>query len=186
MNDSIKIFDKELVSERLRLRRLNNSDKEDMYEYTSNPIVTEFLSWHPHTSIEQAEDFIKLTVKEYNHNVGRYTWGIELTGRCKLIGVISIFDISFISKRVEMSYILNSNFQGMGFMNEALNCLIGFILEDREFNRVQARCSTANVSSRKLLEKTGMELEGKLKKYWFRKGQFHDVLIFAKIRNNER
>ena len=186
MYDSIKKFDKELISERLLLRRLNSSDNLDMYEYTSNPMVTEFLSWCAHTTIEQANDFIKQTIIDYDHNDKRYTWGIELKDKRKLIGVISIFDISFLSKRVELSYILNPNFQGMGYMHEALNRLIKYILEDIEFIRVQARCSTENISSMKLLDRIGMDLEGTLKKYWFMKGNYHDVLLYAKTRNDER
>ncbi len=185
MNNSITIFDKKLESNRLYLRRIKASDVDDMYEYTSNPLVSEYLSWFPHSTKLETERFVQQTLKEYDLNVGRYTWGIELKEKNKLVGVISIFDISYISKRVEVSYVLNPNFQGKGLMKEALVCLLDFIFNNLQFKRVQAKCTLFNLPSRKLLERLDMKLEGELKNYWFIKNKYYNVLIFSKIKNDE-
>jgi len=48
---SNNIFDRNLKSGRLLLRRLKISDIEAMYEYTSDPKVTQYLEWSEHTQI---------------------------------------------------------------------------------------------------------------------------------------
>lgn len=185
MNNSIKIFDKILNSKRLKLRRIKKEDVVDIFEYTSNPNVTKFLSWLPHKNLDQTKKFVKNTLADYDDNNSRYTWGIELKESNKLIGVISIFEISYISKRVEISYILNPNFQGRGYMNEAIKCLVNFVFHEIQFIRVQAKCTNINLPSRRLLEKIDMKLEGELKSYWFIKNKYYNVLIFSKLKKDD-
>ena len=46
----IKYFRKipELICDRLILRKIKLSDAEDMYEYSSDVTLTEYLLWSPH------------------------------------------------------------------------------------------------------------------------------------------
>jgi ribosomal-protein-alanine N-acetyltransferase len=48
-----------------------------------------------------------------------------------------------------------------------------------QFIRVQARCSTDNIDSEKVMQKAGMSFEGILKKYWILKGEIKDVKLYA-------
>lgn len=175
-------IDKELKSERLLYRKLTLLDIDDMFEYTSNENCTYYLSWEAHTIKDQVATFIKNTLEEYKMSTTRFTWGIELIDENKLIGAISIFDISYFNKRVEISYILNPKYQGKGYMTEALNTIIRFIFNELDFIRVQARCSEDNLPSEKVMKKINMKYEGKLIKYWKIKNKHKNVLIYAKIK----
>lgn len=179
MHRSIELFNKEINSERLSLRKIKLSDLDDIFEYTSNPNTTKFLFWDTHSNKEQALNFINNTLNEYRNSDTRFTWGITLKENNKLIGVVSIFFISYVSKRVEISYILNPNYQGKGYMREALLMLVDFIFNNINFIRIQARCTEDNVASEKVLKSIGMKLEGKLEKYWFIKKAFKDVKLYA-------
>ena len=121
---------------------------------------------------------------EYKNCDSRYTWGITLKENDKLIGVISVFFISYVSKRVEISYILNPNYQGKGYMKEALNGLVNFIFDELNFNRIQARCTAENEASLKVMKSLNMNYEGKLLDYWYIKDKFYDVLMYAIISKN--
>ena len=182
MNSSIKIFDKELISERLILRRIKLSDLDDIYEYTSNPLTTKFLFWKTHESKKLTLKFINDTLNEYDKSNSRYTWGITINESEKLIGVISIFFISYLSKRVEISYILNPNYQGKGYMKEALISVQDFIFNEVNFVRIQAKCTEDNSASKKVMRSIGMVLEGKLRNYWFLKNEYKDVEFYAIIK----
>lgn len=179
MHQSIEIFDREIKSERLKLRKIRLSDLDDIFEYTSNPITTKFLFWKTHTNKKQTLKFINDTLNEYTESNSRYTWGITINDNKKLIGVASIFFISYLSKRVEISYILNPNYQGNGYMKEALTLIQDFIFNEVSFIRIQARCTEDNLASKKVMKSIGMELEGKLKKYWFLKNEYQNVDLFA-------
>jgi len=180
-----KIFDKNIKTERLLLRKLTIQDSNDMFEFTSNENCITYLSWEAHKEKDQALKFIKNTLLEYESRKTRFTWGIELISENKLIGVISIFDISYTNKRVEVSYILNPDYQSKGYMKETLNLLIHFIFNQTDFRRIQARCSEDNISSEKLMKSVSMQFEGKLREFWNIKGLFKDVLIYSIIKKYE-
>jgi ribosomal-protein-alanine N-acetyltransferase len=168
-----------LLTERLKLRPLNLDDAQDMFEYTSKEVSTKFLSWNPHTNIDQTISFLKEVVSKYGTIHTEFSWGIEVIETGKMIGVVKLFDISLASKRAEVSYILNSNFQGKGYINEAWAMVIDFCFNEMKYIRVQARCSTDNLASEKVMQKAQMNLEGILKKYWILKGEIKDVKLYA-------
>jgi [ribosomal protein S5]-alanine N-acetyltransferase len=171
-------FDKVLITNRLSLRRIKESDAGDMFEYTSNPEVSRFLSWEPHSEIAQTRSYIAKLIEDYSLN-NCYAWAIELTEINKFIGIVRIFDVSFANKRGELSYILNPFFQGKGLVVEAIKAVIEFCFTKVELNRIQARCTPDNYSSERVTQKIGMRYEGTLKEFWVNKGVFADAKIFA-------
>ncbi len=176
-----KIFDRDIKSERLLLRRITLNDIDDIFEYTSDRECTEHLSWESHTKRNQAENFVKTTLNEYKESFTRFSWGIELIDENKLIGVLSFFDIRLLSLNAEVSYILNLKYQGKGFMREALMHSIEFLFKDKDFVRIQAKCTMDNLSSEKLMVNVGMTKEGVLRKFWNIKGKYKNVLIYSII-----
>lgn len=168
-----------LFTERLKLRQLSVSDAQDMFEYTSKDVSTKYLSWNTHTNIEQTVSFLKEVESKYGNVHNEFSWAIELMGNSKMIGVVKLFEISSASKRAEVSYILNSDFQGKGYINEAIAAVLDFCFNEMELIRVQARCSTDNLASEKVMQKAGMTFEGILKKYWILKDEVKDVALYA-------
>lgn len=174
----MEIFDKTIETTRLRLRRLELSDASDMYEYTSNSSATIFLHWDAHVDISQTINFITKEINSYGID-NSFIYGIELKECKKLIGVIRVFDVSFVNFSCELSYILNPLFQNKGFMFEALNKIIEFLFNEIMLIRVQARCSIDNLSSIGVINKIGLKKEGVLRKFWNIKGTQKDVVIFS-------
>lgn len=170
---------KSIQTERLLLRPITISDANDMFEYTSLDDSNKYLSWNAHTDIEQTINFIKEVELKYQTSKTEYSWGIELVTEKKLIGVVKLFEISHNNKRAEVSYILNPKFQGKGYVNEAINAVIDLAFSKLAFTRIQARCSNDNVASEKVMQKSGMNFEGLLKKYWILKGEYKDVVLYA-------
>lgn len=48
-----------LETERLILRRWEESDAEDLYKYASNPAVGPIAGWPPHQSTDESRNIIK-------------------------------------------------------------------------------------------------------------------------------
>lgn len=175
-------FDKILKTPRLSLRRVKESDYEDMFAYTSNPDVTRFLSWNPHKEIIQTQHYIQTLITEYNLSTS-YAWGIEILEVQKFIGIVRIFDVSYGNKRGELSFILNPNFHRKGLMVEAIMAVIGFCFTEVGLNRIQAKCTPDNFSSEKVLQKLRMSYEGTLREFWINKGVSEDAKIYALTAN---
>ena len=181
MVDSITIlhpFDKVIITERLIMRRLKETDDGDMFEYTSIAEVSKYLSWEPHTDISQATKYIKSIIDQYSV-LNSYTWAIELKEIHKFIGIVRAFDISNNNKRLELSYILNPSYQGKGLAMEAIRAVIDFCFKELGLNRIQARCTPDNDASRKLIQRLGMIYEGTLRGFWVNKGIVTDAAIFG-------
>lgn len=177
-------FDVSLNSSRLTLRRINETDNMNMFEYTSNPEVTKYLSWKAHSQIEQTNNFISKTNKEYDNYCDAYTWGVVLNNTNKLIGAVRVFDVSFANKRLELSYIINPKFQGYGYIPEALEQIVFLSFDKLGFIRIQARCMPQNISSEKVITKLGMQLEGVLKNYWIIDKVSVDAKLYSLINPN--
>jgi ribosomal-protein-alanine N-acetyltransferase len=176
-------FDKVLETPRLLLRRLKESDDQPMFEYTSNPYVTKYLSWYAHTEIIQSQRYIESVIAEYDSPYS-YTWAIEIKEFQKFIGIVRIFDVSYGNKRGEISYILNPVFQGKGLIVEAIAAVIDFCFTKIELNRIQAKCTPDNYSSERVMQKLGMKYEGTLKEFWINKGILTDAKIYALTAHN--
>ena len=176
-------FDVHLRTTRLLLRRVKESDDKDMFEYTSNHEVTRFLSWNPHADIAQAKEYIAHLILEYDMS-DRYAWAIEKCDSRKFIGIVRIFDVSYANKRGELSYILNPDFQGKGLAIEAIKAVIEFCFTKIGLNRIQAKCTSDNVQSERVIQRLGMIYEGMLKEFWINKGSPSDAKLFALLAAN--
>lgn len=173
------IFDTQIQTERLLLRRLSLSDVGDMFEYTSNPEVTTYLHWHPHDDVSQTEVFIGKAILKYEESNTEFVYGLVLRTENKLIGALKVSNISYYNKRCEFTSILNPAYQGKGYMAEAWQALLYFCFEKAGMNRVQSFVTSDNIMSQKKNIRAGLSFEGKLKEYWVMKGNFKDALVYA-------
>lgn len=76
---------------------------------------------------------------------------------------------------------LSQQVHGKGYASEAIKQLIQFAFQRLQLSRVQARCVAENVASEKVMQKSGMEYEGLLKRYAKIHGQFRDFKVYAAI-----
>jgi len=173
------IFNTEIETERLLLRKLSISDAEDMFEYTSNPDVAVHLSWDAHTDISQVRSFISAVMEKYENVDTEFTYGLELKAEKKLIGALKVTNISFYNKRGEFTSILNPSFQGKGYMGEAWQGLLNFSFNTAGLNRIQSYVTPDNKASIKKNERAGLSYEGRLQDYWIMKGVKKDALVYA-------
>jgi [ribosomal protein S5]-alanine N-acetyltransferase len=175
----IMIFDTKIETDRLLLRRLDMTDAQDMFEYTSNPSVTKYLSWDPHEEISKTEKFIRGVINKYEFQEKEFTYGIELKSQNKLIGALKILNICNFNKRGEFTSILNPDYQGKGYMGEAWQSLLEFCFNVAGLNRIQSYVTIDNIASQKKNDRAGLIKEGHLKDWWFMKGKFKDAYIYA-------
>ncbi len=73
-----------LETERLILRRWEESDAEDLYKYASNPDVGPIAGWPPHQSLDESKDVIKNVLN------GKEAYAICLKEDGKAIGAIEL------------------------------------------------------------------------------------------------
>jgi len=150
-----------------------------MFEYTSNPVVCKYLEWDAHTNKGQVLSFINQVIDEYENDNTTFLWGIELLNEKKLIGVLRIFDLSIRNHRGEISYILNPEYHGKGYMVESLKALFSHYFSKTDIIRVQAKCVADHKASEKVMINSGMLYEGLLKNYFIIENNSVDAVLYA-------
>ena len=66
-----------LETERLILRRWEESDAEDLYKYASNPDVGPIAGWPQHQSLDESKDVIKIALSLVFISLFKYLFSIS-------------------------------------------------------------------------------------------------------------
>ena len=112
-----------------------------------------------------------------------FHWVITLEGA--VIGRIKAWDINPYNGYLQLGYDVGSEYRGNGFMTEAVQAVIRFMLTDAQANRVFCSVRANNEASRRVCEKAGMTLEGTLRQHYARQdGGYDDVCIYGIIRRD--
>lgn len=172
-----KIFE----TDRLIIREWEMKDKNDLYEYASNPEVTKYLTFPTYTSIQCAIDRINDLLARYQVNGYIQDYAIELKEACKVIGSIGIVQYKQENEGcVEIGYCLSPSYQHFGYMTEALKGYIKYIKANSIAKRIQAKHDVENYKSGMVMQRAGMTKEGILRKYGSNNlHSRHDTAIYS-------
>ncbi len=168
-----------IETERLLLRTLEMEDAEDIFEWVSDPHVTTYLFWRAHQSIEDSRDFISWVTTD---NLA--CWGVGLTENSKIIGNCFLHNVNFEHKRAEIAFNIARKYWGRGYATETAQAIIRFGFEYWRLNRIEGTCMVENSASARVMEKTGMTLEGVLRQYVYVKGRSHDMKLYSILNPN--
>ena len=86
----------------------------------------------------------------------------------------------------EIGYCLRPDFWGRGCAAEAAGALLALGFEQLQLHRIQASCDPENAGSRRVLEKLGLQLEGRLRQNLQLRGQWRDSLQWSLLEHEWR
>lgn len=152
-----------LETERLLLRKFDIKDYKAMYNnWASDSAVTEFLTWKPHSSVEETKTLLLDWIAKYE-NLDNYNWVIELKETQEIVGNISVVKIKEKTESATIGYCMGKTWWGKGIMPEALRCVIVYLIKEIGMNRVCACHDLNNSKSGRVMDKAGMKLDGVLR-----------------------
>jgi len=171
----------ELETERLRIREFQQSDYDAVYEYSSDPEVVLYMPFGPNTP-EQAQGFLERVMPNQNEKERiNYEMAVILKETNRLIGGCRINKVDDI--KAHIGYIFNKKYWGKGYATEAAIALVTFGFNEMNVHRVYATCDPENIASKRVLEKAGMVLEGRLREDMIIHGRYRDSLILGVLRH---
>lgn len=141
-----------LKTERLLLRQLIIDDETAIFALRSDNEINKYLGRKPANSIADARNFIKNINENINKNDSVY-WAIIIKDTNILIGTICLFSFSDENRTCEIGFELLINFQGQGFMAEALEKVIDCAFNTIKVKKIDAIFHKNNLGSKKLLER---------------------------------
>ena len=149
-----------LETERLILRRWDESDADSLYEYARDPDVGPVAGWPAHRSVEESLEVIR------NVFNGKETYAICLKSDNKAIGAIGLkfkgdTDMTERDDECELGYWLGKPFWGRGLMTEAAMETLRHAFEDLDMTKVWAGYYEGNTRSKRVQEKCGFRYQWK-------------------------
>ncbi len=170
-----------LESKRLILRPIQLKDSEAVIKLATKDAAKYFGAIPFPCKIENAKKWIRSTFYRKNS----VEFAITLKDTNNFIGYIEVSGINAKSKVGCISYWTGKKYWGKGFMAEASSLVLNYVFKSLELKRIYAQVNGGNIASRKLLEKLGFKLEGKLRNHIFNRftKEIEDKLFYGLLIN---
>lgn len=146
-----------LVTDRLILRPVTESDAEAIFEYSQGENVGINAGWKPHESIEETREIMELVFLNQ-----KFVFAMEVKETRQLIGTIGIIpDPKRQNNKTRMiGYAIGENYWGNGYTTEAVRAVLRFGFEELKLDLISAYCYPYNERSKNVLKKCGFNYEG--------------------------
>ncbi len=169
-----------LTTPRLTLRQPFATDRDDVFLLRSNPELMRFI---PRVIAKTPDDAEKL-IQQFNNYIyanEAITWLIVKNDSPRVIGTVGYIRIDKDNHRAEIGYMLDSESQGQGLMDEALKAAINFGFNTLKLHSIEALVNPLNEASGKVLLNNGFVKACTFKDYLYFNSRFVDVDIFYRV-----
>lgn len=166
------------VNDKIYLKKVQLDDAKPLFAIISRQ--REYLGrWLPMIDkthqLEDTEHFIQ-SLEHSNE------WVFGIHYNCQLVGLISYTKIDYSNLKLDIGYWLSNTFQGKGIITQSLQALLDYAFNELYINRVQIKCATENIASKKIPQRLhftfeGIERQGLL----LSSGEFTDFEIYSML-----
>ena len=183
MEDKKDLF-RELETDRLILRKINDSDSESLYENIFNNFS--YYKFYYNFPFKDLEEYKKLVekYKEYYEKGNHFRWCIVEKNTKEIIGLVQLHTKDNINKNCKLAYILSYNHNKKGYMREAVNEVIHFAFNTLLYHRIEAEVVLENEKSISLVENIGMKKESIRRESYLLEDKYYDQAVYTIIKNN--
>lgn len=167
---------------RVLIRRLRPSDAEAYYQHVRDKEVVRWTLEIPHPyPRSEATRVVNRARREWN--AGReYNFGVELNKNGELLGEVRLLNVDWEHECALLAYWLGKAHWRQGYKTEAARLAVRFGFESLGLHRIEAYVFDKNQASARVLEKSGLQLEGRFRQRFLRYGHRHDRLQYGILR----
>ena len=150
-----------LTTPRLTLRPFTTDDAPAMFaNWASDPEVTKFLTWPPHSSLDITRMVCSDWVSHYAEP-DYYQWAIVYENQP--IGSISVVNHDDRVAMAHIGYCIGRTWWHKGITTEALQAVMDYLFDQVGIQRIETRHDPRNPHSGAVMRKCGMKYEGTLR-----------------------
>lgn len=151
-----KINTPKIETQRLRLRKVEDSDVEDLFHLYQDDPISRYRPWFPFQNLRQTKEYIQKRIYPvYEREIGYY-YVIESKADQKVIGFITLMGIDENVANAELEYGLLKEYWEDGYALEATNALIK-MAQEQGFESISASQNTQAPRCGELMRKAGMK-----------------------------
>lgn len=177
------VLPEQFTTARLQARPARVADAAEIFAaYAADPEVTRYLSWRYHATVATVEQFLGLLENAWATGTGHRGYVLRLRSTGEVVGSIGLEQKG---AAVMFGYVLGKKYWGKGYMAEALVHLVDWSLAQPGIYRAWAFCDVDNPGSARVMEKAGMTLEGRLRRWHVCPsigGEPRDCAVYARVR----
>ncbi len=168
------------VNSQIHLSEIRPSDKRPLVEHLNERDIYDRTLRVPYPYTEQSADKWLSIVAQNTEREGRpIQWGIRDTDE-RLIGGCGLDGLRIgKSHRAEIGYWLARPYWGQGIMTAVVRNACEYAFAEFGLVKIVAHAFDFNVASARVLEKSGFELEGHLKKHFKKDGRYIDAKLYG-------
>lgn len=143
-----------LVTSRLVLRQLEETDAPAIFEHRADAVVNTWVDGFSHATVQDSYAFVERIHRETAE--GRtLMWALTEKGHNTFMGTVCLWNINLAEKRAETGYTLVTAYHRQGFMHEALAASIDYGFNVLQLETIDGYTHQHNEASIKLLLKNG-------------------------------
>ena len=168
-----------IETERLLLRDFTPHDWRQMLGYQSDPRYLQFYPWQERSE-EDVKSFLQMFLDQQRASPRtKFQLAITIKGNDNVIGNCGVRRVSIDSTEADLGYELSPDYWGNGYATEAATAMADFAFRELGVHRIWAHCLEENQASTRVLERLGMQVEGRLRDKEYFKGRWWTVLIYS-------
>lgn len=168
----------EIFAADFRLRPFTQQDADQFFHSINTPRISRDttipLPWD-YATVEWWIDFIRTAAAR--SPVTEVHFVIDIGGQ--LAGSVGIINID--GHKCEIGYWIDEKYEGKGIMTKVIALVTNYALRNLNMKRIFAPILPHNKGSARVLEKNGYEMEGILRNFYLKDGNYTDALCYAKV-----
>ncbi|RYE25897.1 MAG: N-acetyltransferase [Sphingobacteriales bacterium] len=166
-----------LHTEHLSLRTITLADLNIVHDLHSLPETDQYNTLGIPENVETTHNIVNAWLQ--NQNGPSHTFIIEERDNGAFVGIISLSNSQNKWQRGEIWYKLHKDHWCKGYGTEVVKEIIRFGFENLKMHRIEAGCAVDNLASARVMEKSGMQREGRKRKVLPIRGEWHDGFSYA-------
>ena len=171
---------------RLLIREFVLEDWHDVLAYQRDPRYLQFYPWSNRTESD-VRDFVQVFLDQQAEQPRRkFQLAINLPNGGPLIGNCGIRRKPDNDLEADIGYELAPECWGRGYATEAAQAIVDFGFTKLSLHRISSWCIADNAASARVLEKVGLQLEGRLRENECFKGRWWDTLLYGLLESEWR
>ena len=164
------------------LRRMHESDLEDIVAYRSDPEVARYQSWDAEWDLHDARNLYAADRATTHATFGEWVqFIVEDVATGAVAGDVGVHFVADQPKTIELGITLAPHYQGRGAATVSLNSLLAWLFDELGMHRVFGQTDQRNRAVRRLFDRLGFRQEATLVDAdWF-KDEWTTLCIYAMV-----
>jgi diamine N-acetyltransferase len=166
----------------LQLRALEKADLIFLHRLHNNYKTMNYFFEEPFETLRELEDLYE----KYVHNTTERRFVIEEISTGASVGVLSLIEIDEINRKCEIDIIIDEKFQGRGFGKQGFVLGVKYAFDILNLFKIYLVLLRNNIPGLNIYKFAGFKKECRLRKEYFRNGEYVDVERMCLFENQWR